>query len=858
MKPLTKNLHERGLNYFASPSTLSQSPPKSPTGASLTSKIRNATRKYLEETDTYDLLTDLVPTPSPHNEQTEVRKKGRKADFNRIVSKKLDDLDIRGALRILSSENGLADFNDESFVLLQGKHPAAPQDIDIPDAPEPTYASHSEAEVIQALASFPPGTSGAIDGIRPAHLRDLVGPKVGEAGAMFRRALTRLVNVIIRGETPIFISNALFGASLCALKKGTSDVRPIAVGLTYRRLAVKVALRPLTDILGEQLAPVQLGFGSRGGCEAAVHSARTFLTNLQSGEVIVKLDMRNAFNSLRRDHFLRVVRDRAPSLYAILHRAYQSPTPLFFGDFELRSATGIQQGDPAGPAVFSLAVDQIARSASSPLNLWYLDDATLGGPLEVVCRDIAEIVPRLSEIGLDLNQAKCEVICAPGTELGPLNAILSEYRLLSPQQTTLLGAPLSKEASSLVAKEKLEDLSRTIQRLREVEPHAAFFLLKNCLWLPKLLYLIRASPAYSDSCDTLQRMDSTLREALSATVNVNFREESWAQAVLPVRHGGLGLRSVSAVALPAYLASIHSSSGLVKKILPSHLYPKFVNSATTALNFWSTSLPDVPKPGEPLREVQREWDDAICHHLKEGLLERADQEGRARILAAASTGAGAWLDAVPSSSFGTLLDREALRIGVGLRVGADLCQPHSCRCGGIVDKKGLHTLSCRFSAGRSARHAAINDVVKRALVGCGFPSSLEPTGINRGDGKRPDGMTLFPWRNGRCLVWDATVVDTFADTHLAACSLEAGAGAGVAEERKRGKYANIAETHIFEPIAFETMGSGGPTTLKLLKEIGRGLIRESGDSREASWFRQRLAVAIIRGNAASVRGSLPT
>ena len=141
-------------------------------------------------------------------------------------------------------------------------------------------------------------------------------------------------------------------------------------------------------------------------------------------------------------------------------------------------------------------------------------------------------------------------------------------------------------------------------------------------------------------------------------------------------------------------------------------------------------------------------------------------------------------------------------------VGAHLCQSHTCRCGVIVSKKGLHPLSCRYSAGRAPRHAAINDVVRRALVGCGVPSTLEPTRINRGDGKRPDGITLFPWKNGRCLVWDANVVDTFAATHLAACSLELGAGAAAAEERKRLNCANIANTHIFEPIAFETLGAG--------------------------------------------------
>ena len=39
---------------------------------------------------------------------------------------------------------------------------------------------------------------------------------------------------------------------------------------------------------------------------------------------------------------------------------------------------------------------------------------------------------------------------------------------------------------------------------------------------------------------------------------------------------------------------------------------------------------------------------------------------------ASSEGAGVWLNAIPSSSFGILLDKEALKINVGLKVGAAL------------------------------------------------------------------------------------------------------------------------------------------------------------------------------------------
>ena len=82
---------------------------------------------------------------------------------------------------------------------------------------------------------------------------------------------------------------------------------------------------------------------------------------------------------------------------------------------------------------------------------------------------------------------------------------------------------------------------------------------------------------------------------------------------------------------------------------------------------------------------------------------------------------GAWLNALLVSSLGTLLDSNSFRVAIALRVGYDDCIPHSCRCGGRMDSRGLHGLSCKYSAGRFPRHSAMNGVVKRALQKAGLP-----------------------------------------------------------------------------------------------------------------------------------------
>jgi len=66
--------------------------------------------------------------------------------------------------------------------------------------------------------------------------------------------------------------------------------------------------------------------------------------------------------------------------------------------------------------------------------------------------------------------------------------------------------------------------------------------------------------------------------------------------------------------------------------------------------------------------------------------------------------------------------------------------------------------------------------------------SKEPSGLSRSDGKRPDGLTLIPWRAGRSLIWDVTTCTT-ADSYLEASLREAGAAAELAASNKMVKYA---------------------------------------------------------------------
>src|SRR5208282_602939 len=120
------------------------------------------------------------------------------------------------------------------------------------------------------------------------------------------------------------------------------------------------------------------------------------------------------------------------------------------------------------------------------------------------------------------------------------------------------------------------------------------------------------------------------------------------------------------------------------------------------------------------------------------------------------------------------LDDEAVRVAVGLRLGAKLCEPHQCPCGATVNSKGTHGLACRRSAGRITRHHALNDLVWRSLGRSNIPAVKESVLLIRSDGKHPDGLTQIPWLAGKCMTWEVTVTDTLAESYQSSASTIAG------------------------------------------------------------------------------------
>jgi len=182
------------------------------------------------------------------------------------VSAKIEDGNMKAAIRIVSSEDKPAPDNADTLTKLLDKHPPSPSGGSIAyplSGPSVSYKA-TEEEVRRAIRSFPSGSCGGPDGIRPQHIADLVNCK--ESGFPLLSSITALVNCLLNGKCHSAVRPILFGGNLIVLEKKAGGIRPIAVGYVWRRIAAKCANYFATARLAPLLSPLQLGVAVPGGC----------------------------------------------------------------------------------------------------------------------------------------------------------------------------------------------------------------------------------------------------------------------------------------------------------------------------------------------------------------------------------------------------------------------------------------------------------------------------------------------------------------------------------------------------------------------------------------------------------------
>lgn len=214
--------------------------------------------------------------------------------------------------------------------------------------------------------------------------------------------------------------------------------------------------------------------------------------------------------------------------------------------------------------------------------------------------------------------------------------------------------------------------------------HQSFYLLRYSFSIPRLTYILRTTPCWR-SMDILKEYDHLLRTSLEGIINCQLDPDAWIACSLSVKCGGLGLRNVINLCFSSFLGSYHSVFELVQEILPSYIQPP-THLIEEALVAWQ-SITNMEALDSPVCKYQHQWDETMCKAIHTLLLETCSSDiEKARFLANVSQDSSSWLNVLPCSSLGTLLDNQSFRIAACLRLGLPVCHPHTCVCGTKVDK----------------------------------------------------------------------------------------------------------------------------------------------------------------------------
>ena len=733
-----------------------------------------------------------------------------------------------------------------------------------------------------------------------------------------RKCFLSLIRRILTDTLPPQARKLLLACRLVPFKKPQGGLRPIAVGEVFARIASALAVRHVMQHAQEVLGPFQLGIGVKGGVEAAAHILQEAL--LHPDTTLLSLDIENAFNTLSRSFMLSQLFKipKFASIYRIVYWAYSTSSDLLVLKngkllYSISSSRGVRQGDPLGTLLFCIALIAIlikiaVALSGSPDLVAVVDDINLiAQNAESLARAYAVAKQELRPAGLRLQPTKVKLI--PSGNIHPTLAALArqEQWQIVTDATVLLGAPIGTdkegiERLALEAVERHRTLFETLEDSQILTTQEALLIFRLCA-TPRVNYLLRV--LYPDHAkEAAERFDTMQRHALEtflAQRHGTLEERVWKQACLPLKLGGLGIQSASALLQEAWFSSqalaaqhveqrfrqasaerkaaLEQAYAHIKALDPnSPLWReelgRFPGDATQlipcegSLSFFASYPSKAAALQQRIARIRHlgnynRWLEEAKSAVKTASTPAERQKALinlARIRAVSAKKASLWLSTFPSRP-DLRYDNHTAVVGLHSRFGIKLPDQFesSCPCSpdgpADLDVDPFHWLEdCRYTfAARNQRHDSIKQLECSWMSELGAIVKMEPRRLGE-DNKRPD---AFVQLGAETLLLDFAVVNPLCKSYLQLAAQEQLGAAKRVAKQKREKYKAMAQRAkaTFIPVIIEATGGFHSEALELIQHIKRAT-RGNGSwkpSEVVHGLERSISVAVMRGNAAMVQ-----
>ena len=768
---------------------------------------------------------------------------------------------------------GLAPDNEATRRALEAKHPQGPP---VPEelASAPAALDRiAEAKVMEALRNFQKGSAPGPSGLRAQHLLEAVA-RPEQAAAL--QVLTDVVNLLAAGKAPRDMAPHLAGATLVALKKDDADVRPIAIGEVWRRLTSKCICDAVRDIAQETFEPLQVGVACPMGLEAAVHTVTQYMSRHRASrnKLVLTIDFQNAFNTVSRSAFLRACRQHMPAVSSWAAWCYASPSRLLYRGRVVPSSAGVQQGDNLGPLFFAMAIHPLLRQfkaiAGIDVVIGYLDDIIIAGDGESVVRALRALEGALPELGLSLNLAKCELIPTAGADSEvDLAAFPATMKRVFHASFKFLGTPIGIRESvvSFTKRKRADKASSLLKGVCLLEDgQIAHKLLMRCMGSSRVMHAMRTTrPDWI--LETLKEVDAATMDCLEACVGTTLPAAARTQASLPIRLGGLGVRSAERHAPAAYVCSRVASRKLCQAMDGNFAWDPDVpgSGLAAAVALCNEHLPEASR----LMTADLDAEHGVSQkHLSQklgavtqgSLIDAAEAASTARLRAAGAPHAGAWLAATPAPGLDQRMNHGEFVAAVKLTLGlpfihADCWCP---RCDQVLDRICAHAMACMSGGDTTRLHNSLRDAVYVKCLLAGLSPERERQVLLPDDPRRRPGDIYFAeWPGGQGIAMDFAVTSPLGLNVIHAASQTELAAATAYEatkfaDRDTGQRCRDHGVRLV-PMVAESLGGWGIEAQKAFKVIGRSLSATTGTPHGTvvAQLYEKLSVMIMRAAARS-------